>query len=998
MQLTKKPLRYALFALLFSTLLIFNTAYSQSSDEDSSIKLSDQEVTRLRAVIDLPVDPNSLKASRVQAYKLKHAAAWKLGDVVKQEEVLREWAQMDTDIDPRWRLMSFLFFSTKRQEGFQLGQDLVKEIKYAPSAVRIRSALADQYMHESNLKQASALLSDAETIIKNEWGRVPRQGQNAYWILRAEMEFNLIKSVFLRRSGKWQEGVQTAKLAASKGKELIGIDTIVDEQQRNFSRNGYVSAMAQVADHQSAAGLYAEADMSLREAFQFGKSNGFTDNQLVRVFNGVAWLRNATGRFEDGLAYSNRSEKIILGMGVQKGAASWLYTQTPGTLALAGMDRWQEAVEKFDAIDREMEQLKTKSPAAFQAWLRGPVYLHTARYPQAKKLYEGTLKWHVENFGEHHYFTAYTRGMYAIALWRNGEPAGARVQFDQAIQNITSPDALTGDFTEDVFRRKGKKYIFQNYIDLLATTADKDAKDAAIIFQMADHLSSSSVQQALSDAAVRSGVNVPGLSDVIRKEQDAKNEAATLMSYITSQGSEGDKRRNPQVIEQMQKRMRELEGLRKEYKAQIQKGFPEYFQLIQPKAPSHTDIAQQLKPDELFVSILPMEKQTYVWAIDSAGKVNFHQWPVGEKEGAKLVDKIRKTLDVAGLGNKAPAFDYADAHTIYKGIFGPIESEMADKKHLIVATSGAFANMPLGVLVRKPVTSPNPLNAAWLIKDAAISHVPTASGWLSLKRYAKVPSSTQPLIAWGDPLFDNKVATQQIAGVIPKATTVRSVIDTRSTLHIGLERSNEESYLAYSKIPPLPETRDEVIELAKILAADPKQDLILGSDATRQSVLKSSASGQLGKKQVVVFATHGLLAGDLPNLNQPALAMASTANPADSPLLTLEDVLGLKLNADWVVLSACNTAGADGRAEEALSGLARGFFFAGSRSLLVTHWSVESESAMLLTTHTFAAYKKDPQMRRAEALKQAMVETMKLPQYAHPAYWAPYALVGEGGR
>ena len=285
MQVTKQ-LRYVLFALLFGALSIFNSVYAQSSDEDSSIKLSEQESTRLRAVIDLPVDPNSLKATRVQAYKQKHAAAWKLGDVVKQEEVLREWAQMDTDIDPRWRLMSFLFFSTKRQEAYQLGQDLVKEIKFAPSAVRIRSALADQYMHESNLKQAGTLLSDAETIIRNEWGRVPRQGQNAYWILRAEMEFNLIKSVFLRRSGKWQEGIQTAKLAASKGKELIGIDTLVDEQQRNFSRNWYVSAMAQVADHQSAAGLYAEADMSLREAFQFGKSNGFTDNQLVRVFNG----------------------------------------------------------------------------------------------------------------------------------------------------------------------------------------------------------------------------------------------------------------------------------------------------------------------------------------------------------------------------------------------------------------------------------------------------------------------------------------------------------------------------------------------------------------------------------------------------------------------------------------------------------------------------------------------------------------------------------------
>ena len=991
-----KCTRYFVAFLFWTTLNVFGLLHAQSLDESSSINLSEQEITRLKTILDQPIDPNSLKSTLIEIYKQKEVAAWRLGDEVKREELLREWAQVDPGA--RWILRNFLSMTPKRAEAYQIGHELIKEIKYAPSAVRIRGIVASNYIEDSNLKQAGILLDECDAIIRNEWGRVPRQGQNAYWIVRAEMEHNLYKSFYLRRTGKWQEGIQAAKLATSKGKDLIAIDSIMDLRERNYGRIWYMSSMAQLADHQSAAGLYAEADMTLREAYQFGKNNGFADNQMLRIFNGVAWLRNATGRFEDALAYSSRNERTVLAQGVQKGSPSWLHTQTPGILALAGLDRWNEAAERYDAIDKEMERLKTKSPLAFQSWLRGPVYLHAGRYPQAKRIYENTLKWHVENFGENHYFTAYTRGMYAIALWRNGDPVGARTQFDQAIQNITSPDALTGDFTEDVFRRKGKKYIFQNYIDLLATTADKDAKDAAIIFQMADHLSSSSVQQALSDAAVRSGVNVPGLSDVIRKEQDAKNEAATLMSYITSQGSEGDKRRNPQVIEQMQKRMRELEGLRKEYKAQIQKGFPEYFQLIQPKAPSHTDIAQQLKPDELFVSILPMEKQTYVWAIDSAGKVNFHQWPVGEKEGAKLVDKIRKTLDVAGLGNKAPAFDYADAHTIYKGIFGPIESEMADKKHLIVATSGAFANMPLGVLVRKPVTSPTPVNAAWLIKDAAISHVPTASGWLSLKRYAKVPSSTQPLIAWGDPLFDNKVATQQIAGVIPKATTVRSVIDTRSTLHIGLERSNEESYLAYSKIPPLPETRDEVIELAKILAADPKQDLILGSDATRQSVLKSSASGQLGKKQVVVFATHGLLAGDLPNLNQPALAMASTANLADSPLLTLEDVLGLKLNADWVVLSACNTAGADGRAEEALSGLARGFFFAGSRSLLVTHWSVESESAMLLTTHTFAAYKKDPQMRRAEALKQAMVETMKLPQYAHPAYWAPYALVGEGGR
>ena len=181
------------------------------------------------------------------------------------------------------------------------------------------------------------------------------------------------------------------------------------------------------------------------------------------------------------------------------------------------------------------------------------------------------------------------------------------------------------------------------------------------------------------------------------------------------------------------------------------------------------------------------------------------------------------------------------------------------------------------------------------------------------------------------------------------------------------------------------------------MSANSDFDVILGAQATRTSVLKSSASGQLARKKVVVFATHGLLAGDLPNLNQPALAMAATQNPTDTPLLTFEDVLSLKLNADWVVLSACNTAGADGRAGEALTGLARGFFYAGSRSLLVTHWAVETESAMMLTTKTFAAYKGDGGVRRAEALRQAMLETMQVSRFSHPAYWAPYALVGEGG-
>jgi CHAT domain-containing protein len=283
-----------------------------------------------------------------------------------------------------------------------------------------------------------------------------------------------------------------------------------------------------------------------------------------------------------------------------------------------------------------------------------------------------------------------------------------------------------------------------------------------------------------------------------------------------------------------------------------------------------------------------------------------------------------------------------------------------------------------------------------LIKDVAVSHVPSANGWLALKKLSATQSAKQTLMAWGDPIFD-AAAPQQVAAAT-QTRQARPILPTRSLDAMSRSVIEANQMLTYSKIPPLPETRDEVLQLATILKADPTRDLKLGAQATRQSVLDSSKAGSLAQHRVVVFATHGLLAGDLPYLNQPALAMAATPDPAQSPLLTLEDVLGLKLNADWVVLSACNTAGADGRAEEALSGLARGFFYAGSRSLLVTHWAVESQSAMLLTTRTFESYINNAKVGRSQALQQAMLHVMQNPQFAHPTYWAPYALVGEGGR
>ena len=154
--------------------------------------------------------------------------------------------------------------------------------------------------------------------------------------------------------------------------------------------------------------------------------------------------------------------------------------------------------------------------------------------------------------------------------------------------------------------------------------------------------------------------------------------------------------------------------------------------------------------------------------------------------------------------------------------------------------------------------------------------------------------------------------------------------------------------------------------------SDPKPEIRVGDNAT-EAEIKSSASGKLARYQVVHFATHGLLAGDVEAMTrrqaQPALVLTPpnrSRDVNDDGLLTASEVAELELNSDWVVLSACNTAAGNNIGGESLSGLARAFFYAGTRSLLVSHWPVYSDAAVRLTTETFAQMARKATGSRAE--------------------------------
>ncbi len=181
------------------------------------------------------------------------------------------------------------------------------------------------------------------------------------------------------------------------------------------------------------------------------------------------------------------------------------------------------------------------------------------------------------------------------------------------------------------------------------------------------------------------------------------------------------------------------------------------------------------------------------------------------------------------------------------------------------------------------------------------------------------------------------------------------------------------------------------------------ESVYLGAQATEARVAALSRQGALARARVVHFATHGLVAGetkDFASKAEPALLLTppQVASGDDDGLLTASEVTGLKLDADWVILSACNTAAGGEKGGEALSGLARAFFYAGARALLVSHWYVDSAATVELITGAFRQMQANPQIGRAEAMRRAMASLIaRGDSSAHPAVWAPFAVVGEGG-
>lgn len=947
------------------------------------------EIARMREVLDAAVPTSATYLEQSRIYAAKVDAGRKLGlPPQAYEQLLRKWSAADRDTLPLSILASEMRNQGRFEEAIVYRRQVINQTPHWPLKLFFTAELAHDYFEAGRMDDARKSLDQAMHMM-DQAGSTNNYGWVA--ITKARYEVAVLNARISSRAGRWTEAMAAADQATERAWEHYRVaQALPDDKKGLEERNRATTVLAgglnlpiRVALD---AGRLGMAEVALAEFSRVSGRVNFDRVQRTVMHGAAADLRFLQGEFRasEGFARAVDAELVAIGRPL-------LHPQRRSNArrivaALEGQMAWTKAFDALAELDSQFRKEGAAASGLFP-FERGLAYLFNGHEAEAIPLFEQLAAAREERFGAQSFFVAEAIGLQGVAIWRSRQRehcGGCRALLQKSVRSYMA--AENADYLENIgMRRFVRNLIFSAYIDVMAKSMGGEAIQT---LGVADWLRGSAVQDAIVDSAVRSAVREPGLSELVRLDQDARSEMSGIRRYLSLESA-----RSAASVSEARSRMLKLEAVRRELREEIKRRYPEYDRLVSPVVATVSEVARNLTDRQVFVAVLPISDATLVWAVRADGQTAFSRIEVGESTISKLVNDLRRTLDIDLMPDGLIPFNENAARELYRDTLGSVERLFVGADELIVSAGGAMSRIPLGVLLTGASVSRT--EEPWLIRRMAVTQVVTASAWLSRRAHGGERPARPRLFGLGDPAF----GFAETGGF--GRSSERQAASERSADFRHVRGDHVLTSVDYSSLPPLPDTREELLAIAKALGADPDKDLMLGSRATRQALLEMNRQGKLRQREVLVFATHGLMAGDLPSLEQPALALAASSETLEYPLkalLTLDDVLGLRLDADWVVLSACNTAAGDGRLEEALSGLARGFFYAGARSLLVTHWAVETRSAKLLSSRTFEYYAENTGASKTQSLRHAMLSLMRDPRFTHPAFWAPYALIGDGGR
>lgn len=490
-----------------------------------------------------------------------------------------------------------------------------------------------------------------------------------------------------------------------------------------------------------------------------------------------------------------------------------------------------------------------------------------------------------------------------------------------------------------------------------ALDAAVTAGDREFAFTLAQAAIEGAAGEAARSAALRAQVADPGVAEMLRARQDAAVQLQTALDRqlrLAGRGASVEER------EAAQARREALERELDQRTAALADAVPRLFEGEPAGRLTLAQTQAALASEEVLVLVASGEARTTVFAVTREA-VAMDRVETGSRELAGMVARLREGMTPAGSANGA-GFDLALSHRLHRVVFGGAAGQLAQgKARMLIAANGALSALPFAVLAANDAGDLR--GTDWLVRRHALVTLPSVA---SVLEQAIEPRKRQlsRFVAVGAP--ELAAAGGGAGQPFRSANLARQVRD----------------------LPALPLSAPELTRIGTAVAAR-SQTILTGAGATEAAL----RSDMLAGADVIAFATHGLLAGELEGLDEPALAV--TPGDEDDGLLTASEIMRLRLDSDWILLSACNTAAGSGVDADGLAGLARAFLYAGGRNLLASHWAVRDDSAAALSIGTMQQYAAgiDP----AEALRQAMlsmIEDSEMEGAEQPLLWAPFVFIG----